>query len=86
MIVFFFFGTGLFMVFCTDKGNRVAIFEIVKGATDFFIAMILWRDVKWHCCKYFRMVLVLASEILMGFGMSLFYIVLVLLILNTHVQ
>jgi hypothetical protein len=71
----------------TDKvSGGVAIFEIVKGATDFIIAITLWQIVNCLDLKYFTSVLIMASAILTGFGMSLFYTVLFLLMLNKHVQ
>ncbi|XP_060591711.1 uncharacterized protein LOC132746539 [Ruditapes philippinarum] len=59
---------GLFMVGTDKVSGGVAIFEIVKGATDFIIAITLWQNVNCLDLKYFTSVLILASAILTGFG------------------
>ncbi|XP_060591694.1 uncharacterized protein LOC132746524 [Ruditapes philippinarum] len=59
---------GMFMVFTIGTWNGVAIFEIVKGATDFIFAITLCLEGSCRYLKHLSLVLVLASVIVTGFG------------------
>jgi hypothetical protein len=70
ILILDFFTTAMYMVFTIGTWNGVAIFEILKGATDFIFATTLWQEVKCRYVKHFLLVLVLVSVIVTGFGMS----------------